>query len=310
MIYPREHSFVAEDTVIIPQNLLPEIRFFLHKGLNPSVQTKDVQIAKEPGDGGIYESFKVRLPPGVNTFLLKYGGIINHPIEQYGREQARGYSQTKGMISGEGVYLAGSSLWYPMFEDKLLTFKLRLELPPEWDAVSQGERTYHAKNISSTIVQWESPEPQEEIFIAAARFHEYIRSAGKTRAMVFLRTPDQGLAGRYLNATVRYISMYETLIGPYPYEKFALVENFWETGFGMPSFTLLGPKVIRFPFIIDSSYPHEILHNWWGNSVFPDYENGNWSEGLTAYLSDHLLKEQRGEVAEYRQTTFRNMLIM
>jgi hypothetical protein len=190
-----------------------------------------------------------------------------------------------------------------MFEDKLLTFKLRLELPPDWDAVSQGERTYHAKDISSTIVKWESPEPQEEIFIAAARFHEYIRSAGKTRAMVFLRTPDQGLAGRYLNATIRYISMYETLIGPYPYEKFALVENFWETGFGMPSFTLLGPKVIRFPFIIDSSYPHEILHNWWGNSVFPDYENGNWSEGLTAYLSDHLLKEQRGEGAEYRQTT-------
>jgi len=303
MIYPQEHSFVAEDTVIIPKNLLPEIRFFLHKGLNASVQTKDVQITKEPGDSGIYESFKVRLPPGANTFLLKYGGIINHPIEQYGREQARGYSQTKGMISGEGVYLAGSSLWYPMFEDKLLTFKLRLELPPEWDAVSQGERTYHAKDISSTIVQWESPEPQEEIFIAAARFHEYIRSAGKTRAMVFLRTPDQGLAGRYLNATIRYISMYETLIGPYPYEKFALVENFWETGFGMPSFTLLGPKVIRFPFIIDSSYPHEILHNWWGNSVFPDYENGNWSEGLTAYLSDHLLKEQRGEGAEYRQTT-------
>ena len=39
----------------------------------------------------------------------------------------------------------------------------------------------------------------------------------------------------------------------------------------MPSFTLLGPQVIRFPFILTSSYPHEILHNWWGNSVFVDY---------------------------------------
>ena len=37
--------------------------------------------------------------------------------------------------------------------------------------------------------------------------------------------------------------------------------------------------------------------------MFPDYEKGNWSEGLTAYLSDHLLKEQQGEGAEYRQTT-------
>ncbi|HUO77302.1 MAG TPA: M1 family aminopeptidase, partial [Thermodesulfovibrionales bacterium] len=85
--------------------------------------------------------------------------------------------------------------------------------------------------------------------------------------------------------------------------KFALVENFWETGFGMPSFTLLGPKIIRFPFIINSSYPHEILHNWWGNSVFPDSAKGNWSEGLTAYLSDHLIKEQQGSGVEYRETT-------
>ena len=152
-------------------------------------------------------------------------------------------------------------------------------------------------------MQWDSPEPQDEIFIVAAPFTEYTRPAGRVLAMAFLRTPDKELADKYLDATARYIGMYEKLIGPYPYKKFALVENFWETGFGMPSFTLLGPKIIRFPFIINSSYPHEILHNWWGNSVFPDYANGNWSEGLTAYLSDHLIKEQQGNGVEYRETT-------
>ncbi|RPI33516.1 MAG: M28 family peptidase, partial [Nitrospiraceae bacterium] len=137
----------------------------------------------------------------------------------------------------------------------------------------------------------------------AARFSEYSRRTGQVSAMAFLRSPDEGLANKYLEATTRYIAMYEKLIGPYPYKKFALVENFWETGFGMPSFTLLGPTVIRLPFIINSSYPHEILHNWWGNSVFPEYSSGNWSEGLTAYLSDHLIREQQGSAAEYRQTT-------
>lgn len=71
----------------------------------------------------------------------------------------------------------------------------------------------------------------------------------------------------------------------------------------MPSFTLLGPKVLRLPFIIDSSYPHEILHNWWGNSIWPRPGRGNWTEGLTAYLSDHLLKELKEEDREYRFTT-------
>ena len=88
--------------------------------------------------------------------------------------------------------------------------------------------------------------------------------------------------------------MYSEMLGPYPYEKFALVENFWETGYGMPSFTLLGEQIIRFPFILHSSYPHELLHNWWGNGVFVDFESGNWCEGLTAYLADHLVAEQNG----------------
>ena len=111
------------------------------------------------------------------------------------------------------------------------------------------------------------------------------------------------MARKYLDATAQYLEMYRQLIGPYAYGKFALVENFWETGYGMPSFTLLGPQVIRFPFILHSSYPHEILHNWWGNSVLVDYEKGNWCEGLTAYLADHLVQEQRGLGDEYRRST-------
>jgi hypothetical protein len=120
-------------------------------------------------------------------------------------------------------------------------------------------------------------------------------------AQVYLRQPDPALAAKYLDATSRYLRMYNELLGAYPYRKFALVENFWETGYGMPSYTLLGPQIIRFPFILTSSYPHEILHNWWGNSVYVDYATGNWCEGLTAYLADHLMKEIEGQGAEYRR---------
>ncbi|MFP4076019.1 MAG: M1 family aminopeptidase, partial [Halochromatium sp.] len=109
------------------------------------------------------------------------------------------------------------------------------------------------------------------------------------------------LAARYLEATATYLARYSQLIGDYPYAKFALVENFWETGYGMPSFTLLGPRVLRLPFILHSSYPHEILHNWWGNGVYVDDAQGNWSEGLTAYLADHLNRALDGEGDDYRR---------
>jgi hypothetical protein len=111
---------------------------------------------------------------------------------------------------------------------------------------------------------------------------------------------EEELAERYLQTAKGYIDFYSRLLGPYPYEKFALVENSRQTGYGMPSFTLMGSRIIRFPFILHSSYPHEILHNWWGNGVFPDMNEGSWSEGLTAYLADHLLLELKGKGSGYR----------
>lgn len=304
-LFPKAHRLTARDRVEVPDRLKGELRFSLHRGLEPSSPTPGVKIVKEGrgNKGVLFETFRITFPAGLSTFVLNYGGSIFHPVDAYGKEQARGFRQTPGLISEAGVYLSGSSFWYPQFEGELVTFSLEVELPGDWKAVSQGERTRSVQRGDRTSVLWESPEPQDEIFLVAAPFTEYRGPAGRIEAMVFLRRPDDRLANKYLDATARYLAMYEALLGPYPYRKFALVENFWETGFGMPSFTLLGPKVIRFPFILHSSYPHEILHNWWGNGVFPDYQGGNWAEGLTAYLSDHLIKEQRGKGVDYRQST-------
>lgn len=303
-VLPAEHRILASDTLTFPENSPREFTFTLHKGLEPYSTTPGAQM-KRLALAEKYiplETYQVSLPPGQKSFTLMYGGEINHPLEAYGKEYARGFRQTPGTVSEQGVYLSGSTAWYPQINGGLLTFTLELQLPGTWEAVSQGKRTQHSKSDTQATIAWAEDSPQEEIFLIAAQFVEYSRKSDRLTAMVFLRQADEKLATQYLDATVQYVQMYEELIGRYPYEKFALVENFWETGFGMPSFTLLGPKVIRFPFILHSSYPHEILHNWWGNSVYPDYEKGNWSEGLTAYLADHLIVELKGQDAEHRQT--------
>jgi aminopeptidase N len=305
ILNPEEHRIDAKDTIILPNDLPREIEFLLHAGLKPTSLSPGVRIIKgveKPGTVPL-ESFKAILPPGLISLVIAYSGAIYHPIESTRNEQARGFKDTPGLISSEGAFLSGNTFWYPQFNEGMLTFTLEVKLPPGWDAVSQGERTLHDSGKHGTKVQWKSPELQDQIYLVAAKFTEYTKPAKNVTAMVFLRAPDETLANKYLDATASYLEMYDKLIGPYPYKKFALVENFWETGFGMPSFTLLGSQVIRLPFIINSSYPHEILHNWWGNSVFPDYAKGNWSEGLTAYLADHLMKELQGEGPEYRLAT-------
>jgi hypothetical protein len=84
------------------------------------------------------ESFVVTLPAGVKTFSISYAGSIYHPVESIGKEQARGFDQTSGSISEDGVYLAGSSVWYPQFGPTLMTFTLDIELPAGWSAVSEA----------------------------------------------------------------------------------------------------------------------------------------------------------------------------
>jgi aminopeptidase N len=237
------------------------------------------------------------------TGEIAYEGAIDYSVQQSGSEYARAFSQSPGLIEQRGVYLAGSTNWVPRVGDALMTYTLAVELPAGWKSVSQGERTSSETSGAPTGVRerWSVATPTEEVHLIAAPFMEYSKDAGAVKAMAFLRKPDQALADRYLDATAQYLEMYRGLLGPYPYSKFALVENFWETGYGMPSFTLLGEQIIRFPFILHSSYPHELLHNWWGNGVFVDLAGGNWCEGLTAYLADHLIAEQRGQGADHRR---------
>ncbi len=234
---------------------------------------------------------------------LEYSGKIKSPLKQSTENYQRGFSESPGIIDSIGVYLAGATYWLPTVDYELVNFNLTTELPKDWKTVSQGKRTEEKNENGIHTDTWNSPTPQEEVFLIAAKFTEYKYSMGSIDAMAFLRTPDEALANKYLETTAQYMEMYRNLIGPFPYTKFALVENFWETGYGMPSFTLLGEKIIRFPFILHSSYPHELLHNWWGNSVYVDFRRGNWCEGITAYMADHLIKEQRGQGVNYRRST-------
>ena len=256
----------------------------------------------EMGEEVGVKEYRVAAPPNAAEIVVRYSGRIRHELTQESEEYARSFSRSAGLITEEGVVLAGSSWWLPTFGEELVTFRLTTIVPAGWSVVTQGDRTEFTElDDGRRRIVWECRDPMDQAYLIAAPFFEYSRPAGSVEAMAFLREADSTLANRYLEATAQYVEMYRKLIGPYPYGKFALVENFWETGYGMPSFTLLGSRVIRLPFILHSSYPHEILHNWWGNSVYVDYDSGNWCEGLTAYLADHLTREGRGQGAEYRR---------
>lgn len=311
MLSPDTSEIQVKDQIHVPehyrdQSTATQLNFSLHAGLTIT-EVKGARVVSHKNDAASYaghvplKRYTLTLPPRQETFSLAFSGSINHAVQGPGLEYARSFSYTPGLISEEGVFLANSTAWYPQFEDSMVSFHLNIQVPVGWDIVSQGKLVQEQTTETARQVIWEEKQPQDDIYLVAGRYHRYQQPAGSVEAYVYLRSADEALAQKYLDTTGQYIAMYNKLIGFYPYSKFALVENFWETGYGMPSFTLLGPKVVRFPFILHTSYPHEILHNYWGNGVFVDYSRGNWSEGLTAYLADHLVSEQNGKGEEYRR---------
>ncbi len=240
---------------------------------------------------------------------LTYGGTFLESVKDvvFSRENVGG--EITATISDEGIYLSSAAEWLVWAEGTMATFELAIDTPPGIETVTQGERIMHQATEAGLHTRWVTSHPSDGINLIANRYfvHEEPVRDGIV-SMTFFLEDDARLRATYMERTKAYIAMYEEMIGPYPYTKFATVENWFPTGYGMPSYTLLGGQVLRLPFIPYTSFGHEIAHNWWGNSVFVDVSEGNWCEGLTVYCADYHYKELESAAAarEYRRNSLKD----
>jgi len=119
--------------------------------------------------------------------------------------------------------------------------------------------------------------------------------------LMYLFPEDRDLAERYIKYTKEYLSLYTSMLGRFPYTSLTIAEVREDAGYASPGRIVFGARVMRLPFIVETSLGHEILHQWFGNHVSVKDGEGNWSEGLTTYLSDHWYRELKGEGREYRK---------
>ena len=288
-LIPAKSHISVVDVIQFPANT-KSAEFSLGGSLTLKTPGVEHEVLGESSDGHT-RHYRINRLPAQGKVQLVYQGNIS-------TQGTRGpFDMPDALLGPEGLYLDGSSHWIPRFIDHpFYTFSLNVNQPSGWELISQGKRSRHDDHVA-----FEMTSPQDDIYLLGGPYRRYARMHQGVEIVVYLFDDDVELAGAYLDASADYISLYSDWIGPYPYKKFAVVENRWQTGYGMPSFTLLGSRVIRLPFILHTSLPHEIVHNWWGNAVYIDYSSGNWSEGLTAYMSDHFSNEQQGRGSEYRR---------
>ena len=202
-----------------------------------------------------------------------------------------------GTISAAGVFLLDGAGWYPDLVDSHPTFTLQVKAPAGILAVTAGRSLGHQTTEAASISRWHIDHPVRGLALSAAAYQVTERRLGEIVVATYFQRRNQDLSPAYLDAAMGYLEFYQERFGPYPFPKFAVVENFFPTGYGFASYTLIGDSVLRLPFIISTSLGHEIAHCWWGNGVWVDFAGGNWSEGLTTYVADYLYQERESAAA-------------
>jgi aminopeptidase N len=205
---------------------------------------------------------------------------------------------TQNIISDKGITLTAG--WYPSI-GSIGYWHLKALVPQGFTAISEADEINAIETVRGTGYSFHFPHPLQGINLVAGHYMLRHESHRGIEIYACFFPEDISLAENYIEYTKKYLTLYEGLLGPYPYKRFSVVENILPTGYSMPTFTLLGQDVVRLPFITETSLGHEILHQWFGNYVYADYENGNWLEGITSYLSDYLYKEQKGDGWQYRK---------
>jgi aminopeptidase N len=200
----------------------------------------------------------------------------------------------------EGTQLLASSRWYPHVPGMLAEYRIAVDVPDPQRAVAPGRLVEERTQDGRYRAVFDFPHPAEGIDLVAGPYRIASRSmkaadGREIRLRTYFHPSVAALADGYLESTQRYVEMYDKWIGPYPFTEFSVVSSPTPTGFGMPAMTYLGVDVLRLPFIRATSLGHEVLHNWWGNGVYPDYAGGNWSEGLTTFMADYAYREREGD---------------
>ncbi len=203
------------------------------------------------------------------------------------------------LVSAAGIYLADG--WYPVVRGQS-RHRLTAVVPAGFEAISEADEiTARELPGKGREFSFSFPHPVGGITLVAAAYRVEKVISGNIQIYTYFLPEDAGLAANYSEHTKKYLSLYEGLLGPYPYKRFSVVENILPTGISLPTFTLLGREVVRLPFIVETSLGHEVLHQWFGNLVYISSQGGNWAEGITTYLADHWYEEEKGRGWDYRK---------
>ncbi len=314
---------------------LPDGQVWVGLDLNTALDVSKIEVSgaelvrtsvdKSGGGGAHQERFVVhRLyldrPARHIEVSMEYGGTLQQDVSS---GEKAGQIHNFGMsahISEEGIYLSPSGYWYPspVIEDEetdpnllLCNWELTVDEVEDYSLIASAWLAEDENGSDGDKMVWNSYWPITGLTLTGGRHDVWRRQSGDVNIRVHMqhaeddkgRVENKEIAERYLDEAARIIERYEPLLGPFPFEQYTIIENFFSSGFAFPGMTLFGPTVMHMG---DNSFrhgylDHELVHSWWGCGVEVDWRDGNWCEALTSYCTNYYGFKLDGDEAGARK---------
>ncbi|MEM7584655.1 MAG: hypothetical protein AAF560_14795 [Acidobacteriota bacterium] len=221
-------------------------------------------------------------------------------------------------VGEEGVYLEPSGYWYPRLKisrdaaaGRLLSDYELITDPIDGFELVAGLEAVDGDAADGRL-HWKSPFPLDGLVLLGGPLERHSRVHDGITLHAVVAPGKEAVAQDILAASAEYLDRYQPLIGPYPFREFTVLEAFFSSGFAFPTCTqIAGSQLSEFKQYRRHGYlDHELLHNWWGNGVFMDPEDGNWCEALTTYLANYAgyVLDGDGEGARKQRRNYSNFL--
>jgi hypothetical protein len=268
-----------------------------------ALEGRAVTCRRVPGTAGGPGAIHLDLPAGGGVLTIAYRARLHDEVEAGERPGQIHNFAVEAHLGPDGIFLSDGSSWHPRpldGEGRPALHPITLAVTPMegWVLVASGEPA--ERDPTRPCWRWSTPRPADGVALAGNR-HRIVGRVHQTAhgpvELVMHAAPDNAaLVPLFLDAASAYLDLYTPLLGPFPYRRFTIAENFFSSGFAYPGFTLLGPRVVAMaPRSLAPGYlDHELLHNWWGNGVYVDPGDGNWCEALATFGANYYRRVAEG----------------
>ena len=197
----------------------------------------------------------------------------------------------------------GASLWFPANDypaDKA-TYSFDITVPSSYVVATNGDLLEVVENGDKSTYRSETNDLMAS-YLVTVHVGDFVRYDRQTESGVpirdyYARSFDATARGLFFE-TADMLTFYEEIIGEYPFDVYGSVVSDFELPFALETQTLstYGTRILEDSVRTHVTMAHELVHQWFGNSVSPARWQDIWlNEGFASYLSLLWAQEKYGD---------------